>query len=286
MDGAAGWILGAIALSLVLVGVSARSRSVQAWQVERLAARVGLPVPPALEADLRARTAARLLGSASGGLAGLALALGVTFATGSQHDRVGLYACAAVAVAGYGAGLVWASFLGAFQHDDRPRVARLDTVTLSAYVPSLLRLLAWVLWLATIALVAVELGGRDLRLAVVVAPLLAVSTLSLVALEVLGRRLVLRGQPAATTEELMWDDALRSSALNGVATGIRQVLLITLIGSTLLVTDTASAWLLLPAFVITAGSVVLVRMSRIADTWYLEQLWPGTPAGVAAQRGH
>lgn len=269
-------VVGALCLSTIGTAIASRLGPVLSWQVGRLAKRVGLRVLPELEGRLRARVAARMLGGAIGGLAGLTSAAIVELGVRARTDTVSVATVGVFGIAGYLLGTTWASFAVSFGQPSGPRVARLTTVSLSSYVPSLARLVAWALLGLAVVTVGIALVGQAPGRALVLAPLIGVVALVLVALEVLGRRLVLRGQVAASSEELVWDDALRSSALNEVLDGIRQTVLLTVVASGVLLGGSSGWWFLLPLLVLAAGSVVLARMVRLAWTWYLGELWSGT----------
>lgn len=268
-------VVGALCLSTIGAAIASRLPPVLTWQVGRLAKRVGLRVLPELEDRLRARVAARMLGGAVGGLAGLTVAAIVELGSGARTGTVFVTTVGVFGIAGYLLGTTWASFAVSFARPAGARVARLTTVSLSSYVPSLARLVAWALLGLAVVAVAIAAAGQDPVRAAVLAPVVAVVALVLVALEVLGRRLVLRGQAAASSEELVWDDALRSSALNEVLDGVRQTVLLTVVASGVLLSSSSSWWFVLPLLVLAVGTVVLARMIRVAWTWYLEQLWSG-----------
>lgn len=278
-----GWLLTALTVSLAIVAVASRLRPVQSWQAERLAVRVGLGVPSDLADRLRARVATRMLASAIGGLIGIAVATVALVATHHALSNVDGYIAAAAAIAGYATGSVWAAFSTAFEKDDRPRIARLTTVSLSAYVPALARVVLWALLLVACATVVVDVGPRHLDRAVVLAPLVGVAGLSTLLLEVLGRRLIARGQAATSTDELVWDDALRSSSLNEVVDATQRTLAFVLLGCAAVGFEGGNAWVFLPAGLLVVGLVLLRAMLGQARTWYLDELWPGARRRTAEE---
>lgn len=276
MNAIATWLLASYALLFVVTAFASRLRPIQSWQAERLATRVGLGVPHDLEQKICARVAGRMLGGALGGLVGLTAATIIMVATHAELYPFGFYAATAAAIAGYAAGLACASFSTVFEKDSRPRIARLTNVGLESYVPTSVRILAWVLLALAITTVLVATGWRHPERGLVLAPLLGVAALSLVALETLGRRLVDRGQAATTTDELVWDDALRSSSLNEVVYGMQQTVFVSIYGCAALSTASNDYWVFIPAGVLGIGIVLLNAMIRQARTWYLAELWPGS----------
>jgi hypothetical protein len=269
------WVLGAYAVLLALFAIGSRVRDVQTWQLGRLASQVGLGVPQDLESKLRGRVSGRILGIAFGGLLGLAGGWALADLAPAQPDLIDLYWALGASAAGSALGQAWASFSQTFTRETGPRIARVTDVTLGSYVPLPLRILAAVLVALTIATVVVAVGSDRLTAGLPAAPLIGVSVLSLVSVEVLGRRLVKRRQVATTTDELAWDDALRSACLNGV-TYSAQSLLIFEAAPLVALGARDGYWALLPGGLLAVGAILFAAMYMKARTWYLAELWPGS----------
>lgn len=275
------FLLGVMALFLLACVVGSRLAWVRQWQAERLAKQVGLGIPRELEGVIRSRVAGQLLWGGLGGLAGLGAVLAAYLAMRVPFGPVELYGTFAGAVTGYGIAITWVSLRSAFAPEHGPRLARLMDVGLGDYIPAPARILAWVvLGLAAIA-TTLELwrpsaGHAGHPMTATGIPLVGIAAACLIAFEVLGRRLVRRGQPAATTDELVWDDALRSSALRAVLLTPQQALCLGMLWS-VGAGDGARTeyWVAAPMGLLLIGFALLAAIIRNTTSWYLEQLWPG-----------
>jgi len=102
---------------------------------------------------------------------------------------------------------------------DQPRVARSRAVSVSDYLPRVERVAAWVSVVAAV-LVAVALGAAGASAAVFPVALFAgLGGLTLVMFEIASNRIVDRSQPAGSTADLVWDDAMRASILRDLISG-------------------------------------------------------------------
>lgn len=279
-----GAVVFAVALALTLIP------DYRAWLARRLGTRVGLGVPADLAASLEARVVLRNRAACVGALLALAVSLaglvlaGVPIGSATPRTDDGLtvvqvYAVLGAVSIGYSWGAAWASLRSASARDDRPRVARLTAPGVSAFVRPALRIGAWALLvLAASAVAIVALGERPDQVASL-APcvaLVGVALAGLIASEVLGRRVVRRGRPAVDTDELVWDDALRSETLRDLLVGPLQSL--ALGGAYAVIRPDlsgVSAFALFPALIGAAGFVLLSFVFRADRRRFLDELWPG-----------
>jgi hypothetical protein len=274
-------LTGATALVFVLMAASSQIRAIQSWQMRRLAKRVGLGIPADLDRKIRRRVSSSRLWSALGGLAALGIGLGIQVVIDAQTSPATFCGILIAALVGYHAGATVVSALHEIRRDTRSRVARIDRVDLDDYLPPGLRQLAW-------ALLALSLIATAIALSAIPASErwdfpapqrvggVALIAACLLAFEILGRRLVQRGQPAASTDELVWNDALRSSALIAALAAVTVILLacnLLQLPQGLLFPETN--WAFIPVGVFVVGYVLIRRMLRNANTWYLSRLWHG-----------
>jgi hypothetical protein len=280
---------------LALGAVASRFGLVQEWQAERLGKVVGLGVPVELEGTMRRRMADRLLFGCLGGLVGFVVADallvaaartdGATaswpllFAAPPSLQVVRAWALLAASIAGFSIGTVLAAFAAAFEADDRPRIARLAPVRLSSYMPVVARLLAWVLVLPAVAsavLVSGTVEGLNSVSLTLLVLLVVVALVCLGSFEILGRRLTARGQPAATTDELVWEDAWRSSALRSILeAGLVSLFMTAMAPVAWSSSRGGPQWFWIPVALFTVGYLLLAAMLKQTRTWYLGTLWPG-----------
>ncbi|ROQ37534.1 hypothetical protein EDF46_2993 [Frondihabitans sp. PhB188] len=286
-----------VILGGLLVGTAVLSRvpAFQTWRIGKLAERVGLGVPDELDGMIRDRVASRLLASSIGGVIGLVpgvfLSWGYGWTRGDMNEQlVALYVVLAGSATGTALGTAWAALRAETRLDDRPRIARADVVTISDYIVSLLRGLAWavvVLAAVTVAVVRWQQGAlRGPGLSVGPGEVLVVIAVAcLILFEVLGRRLVRRGRPSTSTDELVWNDALTSSALRAM------------LYAPVLAVGLGSYWTVItPGPASPSGLSIGVALSllgvyavfawiyRSTPTWYLTQLWPNARRGTPEER--
>lgn len=282
-------------VTLVLLGIAlavtaglSRIPAFQRWQAGRLARRMGIGIPVELDGMIRRRVAARSLGSNVGGLVGLVAAIPAFLAVEADDVVVGAYLALALVVCGSATGTA----LAALRDETRPvsgtRVARAEEVRLGDYLISLLRILAWaivVLAVATIAVSSASAWTSSARIHSAGLWLAVVGIVFFAAFEVVSRRIVGRGRPSASTDELVWNDALTSSALRDMIGAPVQAVAFGAYFS-LLWSSPGPLGIALGALLL-AAVLAMGFVFRSTRTWYLTQLWPGarrrTPAEEAAR---
>jgi hypothetical protein len=200
----------AVGLALTFVPVFAK------WSAYRHSVLIRLDLPSRLQPAVSARLMASGRGAIVGGLVfsilGLvALSLDVS---GGDTPRSASFLLLGAAIAGSTVGTTVAALTGSRTiPSDQPRVARSNVATVADYVFPLERIGARVLVVlavaVTIAIAVVDAGGL-VSAAVFFAVLAAIT---LVLFEIAGRRVVDRSQPAGSTGELVWDDAIRALIL-------------------------------------------------------------------------
>ena len=305
------WLFAVLALVLVAVVVLAGVPAIQSWQLTRLARQVGLGVPADLEPALRDRVRRRLRAGALGALAGLALgvvlvavfrvvtgsfpggsSLGATFAgafeaTGGAVPTVIVtdYGLLALVTTGSALAAAASSVRATLRTPGGPRVARLRQTRPSDYVPPVSHRLAWfvcAMAVVTIALALLPAAAVPRVVSVPGAALGVVGVLALAAYEVVSRLVAAHAQPAGDTDELVWDDALRSVALRDLMLAPLLGLFLGAVWSIAASPSAASpfAWVSVALGLFALFGFNFVH--RRTSDWYLANLWPGarrrTPA--------
>lgn len=256
------------------------------YLVERYAAALGVSVPGSLRREIAARTAARQRGSIIG--AALTIAGTLLLLSGqpsySESPYVpfffagGLFAGVALGGAIAGAGY------RAPHNVDAVKVARAGAVSLRDYIAPIERSGARIVVALSVAVLVASLlvSGADNALFAIIMTTLAV--FSLVFFEVAGRSIIARSQPAHSSTELAWDDAVRSTLLRTLVTaplalgGYAAVLGAVELTSLLEPAVAASVVFL----VILAGLAVLVAsIVTKPQSYFVRRLWPdGMPSMV------
>lgn len=182
------------------------------------------------------------------------------------------------------------------RHAAGPRIARLDSPTLTDYVAPIeliaMRLTAALALAASVALIVLLVALPDVanRTAGLWSAASAAITLAalLAVVEIVARLIVSNPRRASTEHALQWDDAQRSATIRGLIN--LPTVLAMLVG--LLVASQLSA-LLEPAGVIVAMvaflvfpgivlTLAIIAASKSPELYYLKRLWPEQAARVAA----
>lgn len=254
----------------------------------------GLPLPTSIRRSVVSRMLTQMRFAIALGLVAYVGTHLILRASGYPYTLRDLYLCLAMLGLATAVAIVIAA---SGQQLSRPattvRLARLRTTTLDDYIPVAHRVVAWI----TVSCVAVSVVANDLGLAVVgaaaptppqlfpivITNLIAAFTLAgMVIFEVAGRAIVARPQPAGSSEELVWDDVLRASALRE------------LIQAPVVVGAYAFIWAILRgqnwnyggfsilAFAliapVIAGFFVTQWMLRDSREHFLRRLWPTGPS--------
>ena len=268
---------------VALIGLGATFVPVYArWRAYQQSAYLHIELPARLERAVGSRLVARERGAIIGALAvGGAAVLG--FATGAFGDSepglTTLFIVGAV-FAGVGIGTAIAALTGKKEvPSDRPRVARSGAATVADYIAPIERIGARV---AVVIVVSVAVGlavagsstdGPLFSVAFFAAA--AVTTLAL--FEIASRRIVGASQPAGSTAELVWDDAIRASVVRDLVTApIALAVYGTIIGVFGLADTGAGAAAYVGIGAVVAGLVVTLVASAISRPrrYFLRRLWP------------
>jgi hypothetical protein len=279
------WALIVFGVAYLVITLGSLLPPFQRLTVLRLAFRSGIGVPDRLDAALRARTATRARWAGICGLVVLAGLYGAFRLFAGALTLESFYLCFVASAVASSFGLAGASLVSESRLSDSPvRLARVRSVTVNDYVAQSRRTFAWII----LAVAAVTVSGGSILASEGVfgsattagsfLPALIIVTASgagLIIAEVGSRFIVRRGQPAGSTDELIWDDALRSSAIRdlyqaAVWTAFIGVLVAYFLGHNNLNWMAAAASLLTIVLAGTFG-----RLSRRDRTRYLRTLWPG-----------
>ena len=185
------------------------------WSAYRHSVLIRVDLPRHLERTVSERL---MRGQRGGTISGFLFILGAAIIVNLGfvgHDTsINLWFIAGGAIAGVGVGVAIAAVTGrSTVPSNGPRVARSGAVAVSDYVAPLERVGAVVAVLLAIAvLVFGVVVGSDWSL-FPTAVFAVLGAASLIVFEVAGRRIVDLSQPAGSTGELVWDDAIRASIL-------------------------------------------------------------------------
>lgn len=227
-------VLVACVLAASIPLLSARSPRARATALDSYARRVGLElvpeIEPRVEARLRRRERSVVLGAAIAGVTGLVIAA-LAPAPGGALAGLSYEPLLIIVLAwcGYVIGAAAASLSETFDRDqDSPRIARAIQPQVHHYLSDAGRwtgrialALALVVYSAALIVVATNFGGifDGMLGTYLLGPATVSMLLALVLLvlaEVMTTRIVRHPQPASTSTELAWDDALKSLALRDV----------------------------------------------------------------------
>jgi hypothetical protein len=233
----------------------------------------GLGIPDALDAKLRRRASIRSRWGNVGAIAGLLLALVPIRLEGVHLEYALLLVVLGFALLGQGIGLAISSLvLQLSAASDGPRIARTRVVVVRDYIPFPLQLFSWLAWGAGCVFAVV--GSVSGTVPTQSIAIISLAGLSLILFEIGARAIVQRGQPAGSTDELIWDDALRSSALRDLL----QAALMPVVLATIAFVRTGNApvgpWTWTGVLVVMAFVVAEAVTYRLTRRYYLERLWP------------
>ena len=224
MDGGAWFISIVMSLGLIVALALSFVPFFARWRAYRHAATIRIDLPAQLERTVAARLMIRSRGGSLGGLVfTAAAALAFHFEIGVNNDSrlTGLFIVGST-FAGVAAGTAVAALTGGRTiAPDRPRVARARAVTVSDYLAPFELIGARVVVYAAVGLLLVVslfaapgAGGSLFAIAFFA----IFGAISLALFEVASRRIVDLPQPAGSTAELVWDDAIRASSLRDLVT--------------------------------------------------------------------
>ena len=211
-----------LAIGSVLLAATSFPRSTATGPVRSFAKTVNLAVTQEVDRSVLRRVQARSLSFAAGLVLAALVLMGISLVGIDPGDFTGivvvlvLYGSVGLCVAvSASAGHPWVP-------DGTPRVARFGEARIQDYVPAFelwgSRLLAGAaVLLCGGAALAAALGGLSAT-AIGWAGYAALVVLTVVAWELNARRLLRRSVPAGSTQQLAWNDALRSSLLRDTLT--------------------------------------------------------------------
>lgn len=280
------WIVaGLIAAFGIAAIVSSYSPGPRAARAASFARSVGLPLTDSVRAVVTERVALRQRGGAAGLVAGIATTAFVLSMdpASSEHFATpflligGAFAGLAVGVA------ISASRTASALDPEAVKYARPSAVALDDYVAPLERTGARiVVALSVVTLVAAIVSGA--AVSGVLIALAALGVAALLVFEVAGRRIVDRAQPAASPDDLAWDDAVRSSVLRDMVTAPiilgADTLVVAggaLIDHLLIGSDAAKVALVIACFA-AAAALAIASITTRPQRYFLGRLWPAARA--------
>jgi hypothetical protein len=272
-------IIAVVGLAGTFVPVYAR------WRAYQQSAYLRVDLPARLERAVSSRLISRERGAiigalVVGGLAVLALASGIVDAL--EPTVTTLFVVGAVFV-GVGVGTAVAAMTGKKEvPSDAPRVARSGAASVADYIAPIERVGARV----TVAIVAALAIGvaifapaaEGMLLPLVLFAVSAVLTLAL--FEVASRRIVEASQPAGTTAELVWDDAIRASVIRDLVTAPLALSVYGTVFGVFALADRSAGAAAVTAYLgsglVVAGLAVTLIVSAVSRPrrYFLTRLWP------------
>jgi hypothetical protein len=272
-------ILAVIGLAVSFVPLYGR------WRAYQQSAYLRVDLPTRLERAVSSRLVSRERGGIIGAmvLGGAAVAWFATGAVdGFEPGLATLFVVGAV-FAGVGIGTAIAALTGKKEvPSDLPRVARSESASVADYIAPVERIGARVV-VGLVVAVAVGIGvagppSERLVLPVTVFAVAAVATLAL--FEIASRRIVAASQPAGSTAELVWDDAIRASVIRDLVTApLALAVYGTVFGVFALAENSVGAaavtaylglGLMIAGLVVTLVVTTVTRPRR----YFLDRLWP------------
>ncbi|GAB3604927.1 hypothetical protein GCM10027413_03360 [Conyzicola nivalis] len=255
------------------------------WRAYQQSAYLRVDLPTRLERAVSSRLISRerggIIGAAAlGGLAVLGFATGIV--DGLEPSLTIFFIVGAVFV-GVGVGTAIAALTGKKEvPSDVPRVARSEAASVADYIAPIERIGARVCVAIVVALaIAVGLAGPsadDLLLPVTLFAAAAILTLAL--FEMASRRIVEASQPAGSTAELVWDDAIRASVIRDLVTAPLALSVYGTVFGVFALADrsigAAAATAYLGSALVIAGFIITVVVSAVTRPrrYFLDRLWP------------
>ena len=187
------------------------------WSAFRHAVLIGVDLPARLEGAVSARLMTQVRGTSMGVFVAMAVATLVVFFEIGGDSRLTIWLIVGAVGAGAATGVAVAAFTDSPKiATDGPRIARSGAVSVGDYIHPAERIasrgvIALAVVVAIISTVALGSNAAGSVFPTVAFAILGVISLAL--FEVVSRRIVDRPQPAGSTAELVWDDAIRTSTL-------------------------------------------------------------------------
>jgi hypothetical protein len=280
MDGAI-WFMGIFLAALFCVAFALTFVPfVAKWSAYRHSVTIGVDLPSRLQPAVSSRLMTGARGAVIGGVifAVVAVVAATVGLRVGDEPQSALWLFLGAVIAGGTAGTTVAALTGRRAiPSDRPRVARAAAVTVADYMSPLERIGARaVVILSIVAAISAVVAADDDAFPVVLFASLAAITLVL--FEVASRRLVDRSEPAGSTAELVWDDAIRALILRDMITApLTMGAFSLLLGLAHVVGDATGLGMttvtgLIPTVVVLASSFYS-RASR-PRRYFITRLWP------------
>jgi len=286
MDGGAWFISILISIGMIVAFALTFVPFCARWRAHRHAASIRIDLPERLERTVAARLMAGSRGGSLGGLvftAAAALAFHFEVGVGNDSQLTGLFIVGS-AFAGVASGTAVAALTGSRTiSPDRPRVARARAVAVSDYLAPFELIGARIVVFAAVGVLLVT--------TVVAAPgaggsLFAIAffaifgALSLALFEVASRRIVDLSQPAGSTAELVWDDAIRASSLRDLVTAPLALGAYCLVFGVFGIAESSThpaamlvSWVVGSIFALTGLAAAVYSIATRPQRYFVDRLW-------------
>jgi hypothetical protein len=287
MDGGA-WFISIVVLIGLVAALALTYLPIYAlWRAHAHARRIGLGLPAPLERGVSSRLMSRERGSSIGGIIFTVIAVAAFhFEAGNSNDSdlTALFIIGSV-FAGVGTGAAVAALTGSNRvAPERARIARSGAVSVSDFLAPLERIGARVVvTVAVVALIGSTIvampGERTSQFAIAFFAIFGAIYLAL--FEIMSRRIVERPQPAGSTAELVWDDAIRATSLRDLVTAPLALGSYCLIFGAIEIAENgtdprtvAAAYTAAAIFAIAVLVLGIVSIATRPHRHFIERLWP------------
>jgi len=262
----------------------------------RFANSVGIGLTENYLPIVRSRLVAQERGTLLVGFVGLLIAIALLLDKPAlANSPFGSLSLAGIMISGMSLGsALTASRSRSHDDPDRPRLARARVITIADYVRPVERVGTYIavglVVIATLVFTVVTAAVHSTTPSWVSGPgiLAALSLASLILFEVAGRRIIRRGQPAGSSIELAWDDALRSHRLRSLVVAPLFLSGYGVFSSLFQLSSTSSAagyrTLALAystaTMVLACGVIVIAVITLVTkpQRFFLRRLWPNAEA--------
>jgi len=291
MDGGAWFISIIVTLGLIVAFALTFVPFCARWSAYRHSANIRIDLPARLERTVAARLMARSRGGSLGGLvftAAAAVAFHFEIGVNNDSQLTSLFIIGST-FAGVAAGTAVAALTGSRAISaDRPRVARARAVAVSDYLAPFELVGARIVvsaavgvLLASTLFAAPGAGGSLFAIAFFA----IFGALSLVFFEVASRRIVDLSQPAGSTAELVWDDAIRASALRDLVTAPLALGAYCLVFGIFGIAESSThpaamtvSYVVGGVFALTGLAAAIYSVATRPQRYFVERLWPNLRA--------
>jgi len=280
MDGGAWFISIIVTLGLIVAFALTFVPFCARWSAYRHSANIRIDLPARLERTVAARLMARSRGGSLGGLvftAAAAVAFHFEIGVNNDSQLTSLFIIGST-FAGVAAGTAVAALTGSRAISaDRPRVARARAVAVSDYLAPFELVGARIVVSAAV--------GVLLASTLFAAPGAGGSLFAIAFFAIFGALSLVFSQPAGSTAELVWDDAIRASALRDLVTAPLALGAYCLVFGIFGIAESSThpaaitvSYVVGGVFALTGLAAAIYSVATRPQRYFVERLWPNLRA--------